>query len=201
MKELRLLSDVASVLKKGGVVAFPTETSYGLLCNAYNEKAIDAVYTIKGRGKESPLSLLIKDVKMAEELCEVDERTKKVFNEFYPGPVTIILPAKKTIHGVTYKNTNAIRVSSKKEVKDLFEKITFPLSATSANVRGENDLYSDLEVVRTYKRRDNTPDALFLGGTLQKRKPSTIIDLSGESIQLTREGEIPFGHIKQTLDE
>lgn len=199
MNETKNISDVVGSLKNGFIVGFPTETSYGLLANAYSTEVTEKIFLIKGRSKEAPFSLLVKDIHMAEDLVQVNDPIRKIFKELYPSPLTLVCKAKKEIPGVTKNGTIALRVSPKREVMHIFEHIDFPLTATSANLSGENDLYSDDDFRENYRSRKNAPDLLFLGGKLEQKKPTTIVDLTGEKIRILRQGDVTMQNINNAI--
>lgn len=196
MKETKSIKEVAEMLKLGKVIGFPTETSYGLFTNAKCLVCIDQIFRIKDRPKEKTLSVIVKDRQMAEIIAEIPSYVENIFNHFYPGPLTLILNAKKEIPGITKDGSIALRISSQSEIQQLFESIDFPLTATSANISGQNDLYSEKEFRENYSTRSDKPDAFFLGGTLQRQKPTTIVDVRTDDPQIIRQGEVTIEDIK-----
>lgn len=189
-------------LQQGGVVAFPTETSYGLLCNIYNEEAKKRIYQIKKRPTSKTFSVLVKDLEMASGLIHINNRIKKVFNEIYPGPLTIVAKAKKDISYISKNTSIALRVSSKREIQNMFNQLDFPLTATSANVSGNEDLYTASEVYQNYLDSENKPDIIFDDQEEKKRKasPSTIIDLTKNELVILRQGSLTLAEIEKAIN-
>lgn len=195
------LNEVITSLKSGEIIAFPTETSYGLLGNVLIRDVIMKIYQIKGREKKLKLSLLAADLAMARRLVEWNEALEKIAKKYWPGPLTIVAKAKIDLEGITHDKKIALRVSSKKGIQKLFQEIDFPLTATSANLSGEGDLYSSAEIMRVYKKRVFSPDLVYSGGKIPFKKPSTIVDLSSNKPKLIREGELKFSEILRALEK
>ncbi len=199
MKETRDISEVVAALKEGAIVGFPTETSYGLLANALRSDVTEKIFHIKGRSKEASFSVLVRDDEMAEHLIFPSDQVRKIFKNIFPAPLTLVCTAKKNIPGITKNGTIALRVSSKKEIIEIFKQVDFPLTATSANLSGENDLYSDDDFRENYRSRKNVPDLLFLGGKLERKKPTTIVDLTGKHARILRHGDITIQNINNAI--
>lgn len=198
MKITSSLTECIAVIKKGGVVAFPTETSFGLLSNMYDQDAKERIFAIKKRMSSKTLSVLVKDYAMATEIIHTDKRIKNVFNSIYPAPLTIVAKAKKPISYISKNNSIALRVSPKKEIQEMFKEIDFPLTATSANESGNKDLYTANEVYQTYHTAEKAPDLVYQQQEVEasKPKPSTIIDLTQDEIVVIRKGAFKIENIK-----
>ncbi|HLC38020.1 MAG TPA: Sua5/YciO/YrdC/YwlC family protein, partial [Candidatus Norongarragalinales archaeon] len=89
-KLAKAVEQCAGVIKKGGIVAYPTETSYGLGCDATNVSALKKIYAIKGRDEDKPLPIIVSDLRMAEEHCVVTDKARKLVRAFMPGPLTVV---------------------------------------------------------------------------------------------------------------
>ncbi len=173
-------------LKKGGVVIFPTDTVYGFLADAQNKKAVDKIFKIKKRPKSKPLSIFVKDIKVAKELAVVDERAAKIFLKFWPGKYTFILKRKPNIklYGVK-RDTIAVRIPKYKFLNDLLNKINRPLVQTSVNFSRQEPLNNIKKIIENFK--DEKRIGLIIDGdSLKKPKSSKIIDLSKNKIRTLR---------------
>lgn len=190
------LKKAIAVLKNSGIIAYPTETFYGLGANPLDESAVKRLFDIKGRDFDKPVSILVKDLNalslVAEEIPPAAERLIK---RFWPGPLTIVFRAKKNIPLILTANTGRIgvRVSSSPIAKRLLGIIDMPLTATSANPSGEKSPVT-AEEVEIYFR--DKVDMILDGGKLQGKVGSTIIDATtGRDLECIREGDIPFAVI------
>ena len=182
------LSRAVEVLNNGGVVICPTDTVYGFLADAGNKKAVEKIYKIKKRPKSKPLPIFVKDLKMAKELEEIDEKFDKILIKKWPGKYTFVLKRKKMsevgphskFYGVD-EETIALRIPKYKFLNYLLEKIDKPLAQTSVNISGKETLTKISDIINQFSKFDIL---IIDGGNLKKSKPSKIVDLSGE--QLTR---------------
>ncbi|MDP3052675.1 MAG: L-threonylcarbamoyladenylate synthase [bacterium] len=178
----KIIRKVAKIIKKGGLVIFPTDTVYGFLANARNEKAVGQIFKIKKRPKTKPLAIFVKDLKMAKKYAFVNEKQEKFLKKNWPGKITVILKSKNNLpKGLAAKNkTTGIRIPDYKLIYLLFEKIDFPLAQTSANISGGEATTKIREVLRQFASKRIKPDLIIDAGNLPKNKPSKIIDLTKE---------------------
>ncbi len=192
---------IVDYLKRGKVVVLPTDTSYGMAVNALDSKAINKIYRIKDRDKKKPLSIIVKNIAQAKKYSVIDKRTKKLFNKFLPGRLTIIAQKKEKLPTILLAGGNSVglRMPKSKIIEKVMEKIDFPISATSANISGEKDSYSAEAIFRQYKKKKNKPDLVVDIGILSKNRSSTIIDLSDKKIKLIRSGPIKYKDVVNYL--
>jgi L-threonylcarbamoyladenylate synthase len=182
---------VRDIFKKDGIIAYPTETFYGIGVDPFNKSAVYKIFKLKGRSHDRPISILIKDKKMLLEVIEdIPLSAKILIKSFWPGPLTIIFNAKKTIPSVITGNTGKIgvRISSNPITQKLLEVIDSPITTTSANLSGKKSPVTAGEVVDYFG--DNL-DLIIDGGLLSGKLGSTIVDTTEEEIKVIREGEIP----------
>ena len=177
----------AQVIKKGGVVIFPTDTVYGFLADASNKKAADKIFKIKKRAKSKPLPVFVKDLKMAKVLAEISVEQEKLLKKKWPGKFTFVLKRKigVKIYGVE-KNTIALRVPKYKFLNILLKKINRPLAQTSVNVSNQPTLAKIGDIVKAFDKQKIQPDLIIDSGNLKKNKPSAIIDLTRRNIKILR---------------
>lgn len=172
------------VLRRGGVIAFPTETTYGLGCDPRNAQAMRRIYAIKGREKRKPFLLVASSVAQAGRVADLSRLSPRL-RRYWPGPVTFVLPAKKG------KGNVAIRVSSSPVVCRLCRAFGHPIVATSANRSGEPDCRSGRAVARAFAKRRERPDLILDAGALPRRKPSTVARVHEDgTIEVLRQGAI-----------
>ncbi len=178
------------VLQAGGVVAFPTETVYGLGCDAENEAAIKRIFAIKGRPATHPLIVHLGDPSdIASWSAEVPRVAWRLAERFWPGPLTLILRSKKNISGYITAGTGkvAVRIPGKSFALSLAQKANFFITATSANLSGMIPAQDADAVARYFGDRI---DIVIDAGPTPGGLPSTIVDVTGGGIRILREGAI-----------
>ncbi len=180
------------MLRKGGVVAIPTETAYGLAADSMNEKAIRKIYLIKGRSKTKPLPLIAASLKIVKKFFVLNKTEKKLAHEFWPGPLTILLKPRKKFPFILTRGKKriAVRVSSLRAATEISEHLGRPITSTSANLSGRGECYSASAVAQEFKNKVTKPDMILSGGRLPRRKLSTIISVRGKDIKVLRQGQI-----------
>ena len=192
---------IVSCLRKGDVVALPTDTFYGLAVDPVNLRAVEQIYQIKTRQRHKPLSLLIADVSQAYTLArETDTNLDKLAERFWPGPLTIIVRAGTKLPLRSTANTGnvAIRVPDAAIPRAVVERFGLPITATSANLQGA------AECTHAAAVRDQIADRIPLivdGGPTGRSLPTTIVDLSlgPGRWEILREGAIPTHEIVMAL--
>ena len=201
--EASLVTYAAEKIRAGEVLGMPTDTFYGLAVDPFNLHAVDRVYEIKTRSRHKPLSLLIESVDQAAELAwPVPEIFYLLARRFWPGPLTIIVKADPKLPLKVTANTGnvALRVPAAEVPLAIIRSAGLPITATSANLHGESECTSALQV------RDQLGDCLSIivdGGLSPRDMPSTIIDLTSEdgSWRLLRHGAIPEEQIIELLGQ
>ena len=194
---------VAGVLKNGGVVVYPTDTLYGLGANAFNEDAIVKVQKIKKQDRSKPISVVVKDIKMARRIACIDSKVEKILNRIWPGPITAVLRKKDIIPYILTGagETVAVRISDNKFVSALLSKIDFPVTATSANISGENNLLKPEEIVEKLGGEKTSPDLFINTGKIKNSIASTIIDLTASTPKIIRMGIVGTEEIKKFFEK
>ena len=176
------------ILLSGGLVAFPTDTVYGVGCLAFHPQAIESIYIAKDRPIEKAIPVLIGDnedlVKVAE---EVPIFAMRLIDRFWPGPLTILVPKKPTLPAaISATSTVGVRVPDHDVARALL-RLGGPMAVTSANISGQASPTSAQEVVSQLGGRI----AMIVdGGETPGGVPSTLVDCTGEKIQILREGPI-----------
>jgi len=194
-----VIDKAASILENGGIVVYPTETAYGIGCNAYDINAVNKIYEIKKRPRDNPLPVIVNSMKMIEEIAILNPKAKLLIEKFHPGPLVIALPKKPIIPDIVNKEGIAFRISSLEIVNLIISKMNKPLVSTSANLSGTNTPYT-IEMVLS-SINENDVDLILDAGELTRNKPSTIVDFQLEpSPQIIREGEISKVEILKILE-
>ncbi len=194
-----VLAEAADILRKGGIIAYPTETFYGLGADAFNEAAIRKLYQIKGRDFNKPISILIRDQQMLKQVVDpIPPIAERLIQEFWPGPLTLIFKGRKQLPSYLTGGTGkvGVRISSQPTAQRILEIFKLPITATSANVSGEKSPITAQEILGI---SNNGIDLILDGGKLPGQRGSTIIDLTLSPPKIVREGEISREVIKDFL--
>ena len=173
------------VIKKGGIVVFPTDTVYGIGCNPYNANAVEKIYEIKSREKIKSLPVLAYSLDTVKEIARIDTFTEKIIKKYWPGPLTLILELtdKKLKKSLNLDNKIAVRIPDSKCTLKLLEKCGL-LVGTSANISGSSPSTDPKECLKNITNYD-----VFLnGGTITSKGESTIIEIENEEIKIIRKG-------------
>ncbi len=191
------IKTAAELLKKGELVAFPTETVYGLGAIAFNERAVAKIFELKNRPGFDPLIVHIAEFSMLEEVCHFNEKAKRLAERFWPGPLTLVLPKKENVPGILTSGlpTVAVRMPAHKVALELIKECGLPIAAPSANPFGKLSP-TKAEHVLSYFGEE-----LFIldGGECRVGLESTIIDLTQEVPVILRPGGVPPEEIEKFL--
>ncbi|MFA6528452.1 MAG: L-threonylcarbamoyladenylate synthase [Candidatus Gracilibacteria bacterium] len=175
---------IISVLKSGGVVTHPTDTCYGLACDIFNEKAVYKLYKLKQMPKDKPLSIIVGSLDQAREYGIFNEIALELAGRGWPGDLTLVL--NRTDKVPVYLNrgvdTIGIRVPGDKFTLEMLKMWGGPLSTTSANLSGGANPYSSGEALRG--------DYVVEVGHIPVKKPSTIVRVVGDKVEILRQGEL-----------
>jgi len=186
-------------LEHGGLLFYPTETTYGLGCDAFNVEAIKEIILRKKRPADRPMSVIVPSLEVARTIALVNPKVEKLSAKYHPGPLVIALPKRKSIPDILNKKGIAFRISSNRIVQQITRAFQRPLVSTSANLSCFPSPYSVEEIHSQLLLKDE--DIILDAGILPKRKPSTLIDFQLQpSPQIIREGEIPADAILETLE-
>jgi L-threonylcarbamoyladenylate synthase len=191
--EKNALKKAAKTLETGGVIIFPTETSYGIGADALSEKAIKKVHKAKKQPDNKPISVIVANLKQAESIAELNQEAKILAKKFFPGPLTIIAPEKNVPKNLA-KNGIAFRVPDNKFARKLCKAFGRPITATSANLHGEPAIFDSKELIEKFYGR---VDLIIDAGKLPKREASTIY--SAIEHKILREGKITKKEIEKAL--
>lgn len=187
------ITEIAEALKQGAVVIFPTETSYGMGCDAANQEAVDRIFLIKNRPRELPLLVIVPTIAKAKECIEWNSEIERLALKFWPGALTVVGKCvnKKMAKGVISKNnTLAVRVTASPWLNDLCARLGSPLVATSANLSGQEEIYDSKQVKKVFENNASRPDIIVDAGEIEKNIPSTVVDASGNQLSVIRQGAV-----------
>lgn len=195
LTECNLAQLVVDILA-GQTVVFPTETSYGLGCDATNQKSVDTIFKIKGRSSDKPLLVVVPNIEMAKKYVVWNETLEKIAQQYWPGAVTVVgaYGGGGLAQGVVAKdNTVAVRVTANPLLQSITEKMGRPLVATSANVSDAGDIYASAAAIEMFKPREVQPDIILNFGELPKNPPTTIVGIVGGKATILRQGSVKIG--------
>ncbi|MBI3413385.1 MAG: threonylcarbamoyl-AMP synthase [Candidatus Aenigmarchaeota archaeon] len=187
------LKKAVEILKKGGLVIYPTETAYGIGCDATSKKAVKRLFRIKKRSSKKPLSVIFGSMNRLNRYVYLDKHGITLIKSFMPGPLTLVAKPKKRLPG-SPRNEIAFRIPSGKFALSLAKSFPKPITATSANVSGEKPVYAFGDAFELF--RDKI-DAIVDGGRLPKRKVSTVFNLI--AMKTVRKGAVSEAKIKKCL--
>lgn len=195
------VEEAAGVLRKGGVIIYPTDTLYGLGADAFSDAAFEKVCMIKERDERRPVHAVFADMEMAGEYAELNEAGQKLARQFLPGPLTLIFKKKSGVTGGIARTLSTIGVRIPKNNFCLALAKTFgkPFTTTSANVTAKETGATIEEIQKQLGERASVIDLVVDAGELPESLPSTIVDLSGGQPFILREGAIPADIIGATL--
>lgn len=197
--EPEIISEAADILKKGGLVAFPTETVYGLGANGFNVQACRKIYEAKGRPQDNPLILHIaKKSQLADIVKETPYMAEKLIDVFWPGPLTLIFKKKDEIPDEITGGlkTVAVRCPKNEVAKRLIEEAGFPIAAPSANSSGKPSPTRASHVVFDL---DGKIDMIIDGGPCEVGLESTIVDVSEDLPFILRPGAVTKEMLESVL--
>ena len=190
------IEQVAKLVSDSRVVAFPTETVFGLGVKFGSYQALDALYEIKHRDKGKAISMMISNPKDIEKYAYINKEAKKLIDAFMPGMITIILKKRPFIddYFTASLDTIGIRIPDDPFVLALLDQ-TGPMLVTSANLSGEDSLVDDKAVMEVF----NGKIPLIVEGESISKKASTIVDLSKGKIEILRVGDISKEQIAEVV--
>jgi L-threonylcarbamoyladenylate synthase len=193
------LAEAAGVIARGGIVAHPTETVYGLAVDPWNAGAVERLVSLKGRDAAAGFILIVDTVEQAEAIVGPDPggHWRTLAGSFWPGPLTLILPAGNRAPAPAVSGEGiAIRLTSDPIARALIRAAGIPLTSTSANRTGEVPAATGEESARLF---GDAIDLVLDAGPRRGAAPSTILDLTGADPRLVREGAIARDAIEARL--
>lgn len=192
MRKNTELQRCINILKTGGLIVAPSDTVYGLICDATDERAVKKLIQVKNRPLGKPISVFSDGFGMMDRLVEIAHH-KEMLKRLLPGPFTIILPSKHATCPLleSERKTLGVRFTTFPWIQELVHMYGKPLTATSANISGRSPHYEPngfINELTAEKKR--LIDYIVNKGKLPHNKPSTIVDLTGSTVQLLRKGDI-----------
>lgn len=196
LEEPRALEQAIAVLQRGGVVAYPTDTVYGIGASLNYPGALSRIYEIKGRKADAPLPVLLASSgDLAKVSTGIDPRLLALASRFWPGPLTVAVPAKASLppQVIAADGTVGVRVPAHSVALTLAQRVGGAIATTSANLSGQPPATRAAEIGQLLRNR---LDLILDSGISRNGRASTVIRLEGDTIHIIREGAIPAGTIQ-----
>ena len=191
----RLIQRVVDSLQQGGVIAYPTDTIYGIGCDIFNRKGVKKIYQIKHRDPRKPFSFICADLSEVANYAQVSNFAFKIMRRHLPGPYTFVLEASRIVPDLltTKQKTVGIRIPDNPIAIQIVRALGHPLVTTSANLSGDEHIQDPLDIDKSMgKMLDLVVDGGVLAG-----EPSTVISLVNDRIEVLREGSGSIDWITQ----
>lgn len=198
--QTEIIQTTADILARGGCVVYPTDTVYGLAVNALRPDSVERLFKIKRRPENKAVPVMVKDIEMARKLAYFDKKTEKVLESIWPSAVMVVLPKRGWLSDVLTggKATIGLRIPDYGFISILMENIDFPITATSANISGQNPSGNIREIISQF-RESPKPDLVLDAGNLPKSEPSTVLDLTLPKPKITRIGPVNKNQLLEML--
>ena len=182
----RLILKVVDILKQGGIIAYPTDTFYGIGCDIMNKKAIEKIYLLRHRDRNKPFSFICSGLKNISDYAKVSNYAYKTMKRLLPGPYTFILEGSKLVPKImlTKRRTAEIRVPRSPICIELVQELGNPVISTSAKAP-DNTVFDDPSLIYDHFR--STIDLVIDGGPVPG-KPSSVISIINDEPEIIREG-------------
>ncbi len=198
-----IIRAAADALRAGKTVVFPTDTSYGLAADATNIEAIRRLYAVKGREYKKPIHVVLPSLAYGRKIVRWDGRATRLVRQFWPGALTLVLPLEAKTKPLQKLSAGTgflgVRMPKNKIAADLAKALRRPITATSANVSGQPDIYRIDDLPAQYRRARLRPDVAIDAGKLPLRRPSTVLKITAGGWELLRPGPVSETKIHNVL--
>ncbi|MCK4476924.1 threonylcarbamoyl-AMP synthase [Candidatus Bathyarchaeota archaeon] len=188
----------AEIVKKGGLIVYPTDTVYGLGCDPFNISAVEKLIRVKGT-RDKPLPILAYSLNDIERVAELSEKARRIGEKFWPGPLTLILPKKRSSDIITFSLTTiGVRIPNHKVALKLIGLSGGLLIGTSANKTG---VQPPSNAAEAYEQLNGKVDVILDGGMVKLGVPSTILDLTCERLEVLRNGPVNLEDVMESFEK
>ena len=185
---------LGALLDRGGVLAIPTESSYGLGVDPCRRQGVESVYQIKGRPRRVALPVVVAGIEQLTEVgVDLDEPALDLLRALWPAPLTAVFPCRPGLPAAAGGDTVAVRIPAVPELVHLLDRLERPLTATSANRRGARAVRDPDELEALL---DGSDAVIVDGGVLPGGSPSTIVELAADGWRILRDGRFPCERLR-----
>ena len=196
------IEKTASLLKRGGVVAIPTDTVYGLVADVLRDAAVKKIFRIKARSHLKAIPIFVRDIAQAKQYAYIDPKLTRILHEIWPGPTTVVLRKKGGLSQLVTgsERTVGLRIPDDPFLAALLVAFPNPITGTSANLSGMEPARSAVEVQNTFKNSLARPDLIIDRGELAPSPASTVLDLTNpRTPKIVRMGAASPGKLMELL--
>jgi len=190
----KAMEKAVAVLKAGGVIIFPTETSYGIGADALNKKAVSKVHALKQQPESKEIGVIVSSLEQIKKVSEWNSEAERLARKFFPGPLTVIVKEKSIVPANLTKRGIAFRIPSNKFAMELCKAFGKPITATSANIHGKKPIFDSKEAAKEFSGK---ADLVVDAGKLPKNKASTVYCTLSHKV--LRKGKIKEKEIEKVL--
>ncbi|MBI2989872.1 MAG: threonylcarbamoyl-AMP synthase [Candidatus Magasanikbacteria bacterium] len=188
------IDELLELLRQGASMVYPTETCYGLGCDAGNQEAVNRIFEIKNRQKDKPLLVVASDPAMMAEYVDWSPALEEISRKYWPGPLTVVVPAKHSsslANGVVASDGSlAFRITKHEFAAEISRRLGKPLVSTSANLASFENPYHIEDVIAMFQNQNLQPDIIIDAGELPYNSPSTVVRIRNGKAEIIRQGEI-----------
>lgn len=195
----KVFAEVAESLRRGEIIAFPTETVYGLGANAFDDAAVDKIFVAKGRPYDKPLSILIAEKEQLHDLVTgVDEKSLALMEHFWPGPLTLVFKHRGRLSPLVTAglSTVGVRMPAHEIALAIIRAVALPLATPSANSSGKP---SPTTAAHVFADLDGKIDGIVDGGVTHIGLESTVIDMTGDLPIILRSGAVTLKELEAVI--
>lgn len=192
------LDTICDILGRSGVIIFPTDTVYGVACNAFDPMAIKKVYALKGRHYSKPLPIMLGNAQQLPLIAaDIFPETKPLIETYWPGALTLVFKsAPMAVLAAHGRNSIAVRIPDHGVVRQILQAFQLPLAVTSANISNKKSMVEGEQVRRQF---ENRVDLIVDGGRCHRAQESSIVDVTHYPFTILREGAISKADLAKTL--
>jgi len=192
------IREASKVVKKGGLVVYPTDTVYGLGCDPFNVRAVKRIFKVKGERKHKPLPILASDIECIEKIAYINEKARKIAERHWPGPLTLVVPKKAALPNIVTCGLASVgvRIPNHPVAAQLISLCNGLLVGTSANKTGGKSPKTAREAT---EQLGEQVDVVLDGGPTPLGKESSIIDLTSKKPKMLREGPVKLVEVLNAL--
>lgn len=195
ISEKQIIAKAVEILKKGGLLIYPTETCYGIGADATNQQAIDKLFKYKARREGKPLSIAVTGKQMASQYVEINDIAENLYDNYLPGPITVVSKSLGNVaEGVASEfGTLGIRVPDYPLILKIVEAFGKPVTSTSANASYQKKPYQLSDIFDNLSQKQaELVDGAIDAGKLPENEPSTVVDTTLNNLNVMREGTLKF---------